>query len=180
MTPYRPAPFARPAARLAPCILIIGLTLAGCARDHDTTPYPSLAVRPVEKQGFAEPAAKPVVLRPDPALDTQIAEMTRRLTAVEQEFTKAHDQARTDAAKARGAAVGSEAWLTAQTELATLDEIRARTSSLLTEIDDRAIQRAAALEPDYPTLTSLRDQASAAVTRQAAQIKAISDSLPAA
>ncbi|KQO50504.1 hypothetical protein [Sphingomonas sp. Leaf257] len=180
MTPYRPAPSARPAPRLAPCILIIGLTLAGCARDHDTTPYPSLAVRPVEKQGFAEPAAKPVVLRPDPALDAQVAEMTRRLTAVEQEFTKAHDQARTDAAKARGAAVGSEAWLTAQTELATLDEIRARTSSLLTEIDDRAIQRAAALEPDYPTLTSLRDRASAAVTRQAAQIKAISDSLPAA
>lgn len=180
MTPNRLAPFARPAHMMRACVLIAGLSLGGCARDHDTTPYPSLAVRPVEKQGFAEPAAKPVVLRADPALDAQVAEMTRRLTALEEEFAKAHDQARADAVKARGAAVGSEAWLTAQTELATLDEIRARTSSLLTEIDDRAIQRAAALEPDYPTLTSLRDRASAAVTRQAAQIKAISDSLPAA
>ncbi len=180
MTPYRPAPFAQPVHMMRACALLVGLSLAGCARDRDTTPYPSLAVRPVEKQGFAEPAAKPVVLRPDPALDTQIADLTRRLTGIEEEFTKAHDQARADAAKARGAAVGSEAWLTAQTELATLEEIRARTSSLLTQIDDRAIQRAAALEPEYPTLTSLRERASAAVTRQAAQIKAISDSLPAA
>ncbi|QXT36383.1 hypothetical protein KV697_03290 [Sphingomonas sanguinis] len=180
MTSYRPAPFARPAHIVRACVLLVGLSLAGCARDRDTTPYPSLAVRPVEKQGFAEPAAKPVVLRPDPTLDAQIADLTRRLTGIEQEFTKAHDQARTDAAKARGAAVGSEAWLTAQTELATLDEIRARTSSLLTEADDRAIQRATALEPDYPTLTGLRERASAAVARQAAQIKAINDSLPAA
>lgn len=180
MTPYRPAPSARPAHPWRACALLVGLALAGCARDRDTTPYPSLAVRPVEKQGFAEPAAKPVVLRPDPALDAQIADLTRRLSAVEQEFAKAHDQARASAAKARGAAVGSDAWLTAQTELATLDEIRARTSSLLTEADDRAIQRAAALEPDYSSLDALRERAATAVTSQAAQIKAISDSLPAA
>lgn len=180
MTPYRPAPFARPAHILRASILLVGLSLAGCARDRGTTPYPSLAVRPVEKQGFAEPAAKPVVLRPDPTLDTQITELARRLTSVEQEFGSAHDQARADAAKARGAAVGSDAWLAAQTALATLDEIRARTSSLLTEVDDRAIQRAAALEPDYPTLNALRERASAAVTRQAEQIKAINDTLPAA
>ena len=152
--------------------------LAGCSRD--ATRYPSLAVRPAEKQGFAEPEVTPVVLKPDPALDSAIGDLSGRLDAIEAEFAKAHAQARTSAGKARGQAVGSEAWLTAQTELATLDEIRARTSSLLTEIDDRAIQRAAALEPDYPTLTSLRDRASAAVTRQAVQIKAISDSLPAA
>lgn len=180
MTPYRPAPFVLPAHILRASILLVGLSMAGCARDRDTTPYPSLAVRPVEKQGFAEPAAKPVVLRPDAALDAQIAELTGRLGSVEQEFNKAHDQARADATKARGAAVGSEAWLAAQTALATLDEIRARTSSLLTEVDDRAIQRAAALEPEYPTLTALRERAAAAVTRQAAQIKAINDSLPAA
>ena len=68
MTPYRPAPFARPAHILRASILLVGLSLAGCARDRGTTPYPSLAVRPVEKQGFAEPAAKPVAtsIKPNP------------------------------------------------------------------------------------------------------------------
>ena len=121
--------------------LILGAALAvsltGCSRD--TTTYPSLAVRPAEKQGFAEPEVPPVVLKPDPALDTTIAALGDRLDAIEGEFAKAYDQARASAGKAHGQSVGSEAWLTAQTELATLDEIRARTSAILAEIDDRAI-----------------------------------------
>lgn len=173
-------PLCPPQPRLRASALLIGLCLAGCARDRDTTPYPSLAVRPVEKQGFAEPAAKPVVLRPDPALDATIAQIGDRLNGVEAEFTKAHDQAQASAAKARGQAVGSDAWLNAQTELATLDEIRARSSAILTEIDDLAIKRAAALEPDYPALVAVRERATALTTRQAAQIKALSASLPAA
>ncbi|MEG3090947.1 hypothetical protein [Sphingomonas sp. PB1R3] len=175
MKSYRPAPLA-----LCAPILLAGLSLAGCARDRDTTPYPSLAVRPVEKQGFAEPAAKPVVLRPDPALDARIAEITRLLDTVEAEFTKAHDQAQARAVTARGQAVGSDAWLAAQTELATLDEIRARGSAILTEVDDLTIKRAAALEPDYPALIALRERATALTTRQAQQIKVLSASLPAA
>ncbi len=175
-------PSIRPLIRSGPMIALVGLSsatmLAGCARDRDTTPYPSLAVRPVEKQGFAEPVTKPVALRPDPALDTQIAGIADRLTAVEGEFAKAYDQARAGAAKARGQSVGSDAWLAAQTDLAALDEIRARTSGLLTEIDDRAIARAAALEPDYPALTALRERVAGAAERQAKQIAALSASLP--
>jgi hypothetical protein len=175
MKPNRPSPLA-----LCAPILLAGLGLAGCARDPDTTPYPSLAVRPVEKQGFAEPTAKPVVLRPDPALDARIAEITRQLDTVEGEFAKAHDQAKSRAAQARGQAVGSDAWLAAQTELATLDEIRARGSAILTEVDDLAIKRAATLEPDYPSLVALRERATVLTTRQSDQIKALSASLPAA
>lgn len=164
---------------LALACLVSATILSACARDRDTAPYPSLAVRPVEKQGFAEPVTKPVALRPDPALDTEIAAIADRLSAVEGEFTKAHQLASTSAARARGQGVGSDAWLIAQTDLAALDEIRARTSGLLTEIDDRAIQRAAALEPDYPALTDLRSRTAAVVEREARQIKALSDNLPA-
>ncbi|MEJ8629442.1 hypothetical protein P0F65_05595 [Sphingomonas sp. I4] len=119
-------------------------------------------------------------MRPEPALDGRIAEITRLLDTVEAEFTKAYDQAQARAATARGQAVGSDAWLAAQTELATLDEIRARGSAILTEVDDLAIKRAAALEPDYPALIALRERATALTTRQAEQIKALSASLPAA
>lgn len=169
----------RPTALLATAAMLATVPLGGCARDRDTTPYPSLGVRPVEKQGFAEPTAKPVVLRPDPALDAKIAEIGGRLEAVAAEFDKAHDRARTSATKARGQAVGSDAWLNAQTELATLDEIRARSSAILTEIDDLAIQRAATLQPEYPSLVALRTRAAALNTRQSEQIKTLSASLPA-
>ena len=160
--------------------LILGAALAvsltGCSRD--TTTYPSLAVRPAEKQGFAEPEVPPVVLKPDPALDTTIAALGDRLDAIEGEFAKAYDQARASAGKAHGQSVGSEAWLTAQTELATLDEIRARTSAILAEIDDRAIARAAELQPDYPALVALRARAAQLVERQGGQIATLSASLP--
>ncbi|WP_343526789.1 hypothetical protein [Sphingomonas sp.] len=169
---------ARPSLSLALLALASSAALAGCSRD--ATRYPSLAVRPVEKRGFAEPEVAAPELRPDPALDTQIADIGGRLTALDQEFAKAHDQARASAARARGAAVGSDAWLTAQTELATLDEIRARTSALLSEIDDRAIARAAALEPDYPALTALRARTATIIERQGSQIGALTASLPAA
>lgn len=178
MNPFRFSPI-RP--RLCATLGLLSiLSLGGCAKDRDTTPYPSLAVRAVEKQGFAEPAAKPVVLRPDPALDTQIADMSGRLSTVEAAFAKAYDQARASTRKAKGQAVGSDAWLDAQTELATLDEIRARSSGILTEIDDLAIKRAAALEPAYPALTALRERATTVTARQAEQIAELSAALPAA
>ena len=120
------------------------------------------------------------MLKPDPALDTTIAALGDRLGAIEGEFAKAYDQARASAGKAHGQSVGSEAWLTAQTELATLDEIRARTSAILAEIDDRAIARAAELQPDYPALVALRARAAQLVERQGGQIATLSASLPSA
>ncbi|MET4897287.1 hypothetical protein RN629_08965 [Sphingomonadaceae bacterium jetA1] len=167
--------FPRPAL---PLLLVGASLLTGCA--HDTLQYPSLAVRPVEKQGFAEPEVKPVVAQPDPALDRDVAALSDRLNAVAQEFTKAHGQAQASARRAQGQAVGSDAWLTAQTDLAGLDEIRARSSALLTDIDDRALARAAELKPDYPALNALRDRAAALIARQGQQIGALSASLPAA
>ena len=159
--------------------LLVGLlALTGCAQD--TTAYPSLGQRPVEKLGFGEPEVKPVVATPDPALDAEIATFATRLVAIAAGFDK--DARATDAAAkaARGDAVGSEAWLTAQTALAGLDDWRAQSSALVGDIEGRATDRAAALQPDYPALSALRDKAQAENDRQGATISRIQTTLPAA
>lgn len=167
---------AAPLFRLA--VLACLLTTAGCA--HDDATYPSLGIRPIEKLGFGEPEVKAAVAVPDPALDADLARMAKTLDGIATGF--ARDAATTEAmAKAaRGGAVGSDAWLNAQTALAGLDDWRAQTSSLLTDIESRATDRAAKLEPDYPALGALRDKAQAENARQDATIARIQAALPAA
>jgi hypothetical protein len=50
------------------------------------------------------------------------------------------------------AAAGSDAWLDAQTALATLDGLRAETLEGLTGLEQLASERAAALLAEYPAL----------------------------
>ncbi|HXH17399.1 MAG TPA: hypothetical protein VNJ10_14885 [Sphingomonas sp.] len=154
------------------------LVVTGCSKD--TNSYPSLGARPIEKLGFAEPEAKAVVAAPDPALDADIVALSGKLDAIAKGF--ARDAAKADAAAraARGAAVGSEGWIAAQSALAGLDDWRAQSSSLVTDIESRATERAAQLQPDYPALASIRDKAQAETDRQGATIERIQESLPAA
>ena len=149
--------------------------LAGCT--HDTTPYPSLAPRAVEKQGFAEPEVPVAVATPDAALDARIASLDTRLRGLETRFTTEAATADRAARAARGAKAGTEAWITAQTLLAGLDDARAQTSSLVTDIEEIAIERAATLAPVYPALSALQDRAKAATTRQSETIDRIGASL---
>lgn len=153
-------------------------SLSACSRD--TTRYPSLAPRAVEKLGFAEPEVPVVEAKPDPALDAKIAEFGVKLDRLAKGF--AGDAAKADAAaaKAKGKAVGSDAWLDAQTALAQLDDWRAQTSSLLSDIDVIAADRAAKLAPAYPALGAVRERIAAEAAKQAATIDRVQASLPAA
>ncbi len=167
------------AATLAPAALLIAASvLGGCARD--ATNYPSLAPRPIEKLGFAEPEVPVVAVQPDPALDTRIAAAGATLDRLTKGFDTDAQKATAAASRAKGQAVGSDAWLDAQTALAALDDWRAQTSSLLTDVDAMATDRAATLAPAYPTLTALRERTVAASERQSATIDRIQASLPAA
>jgi len=159
-------------------LAVVALSLAACARD--TTAYPSLAPRAVEKLGFAEPEVPVVEAKADPALDARIVTLGRSLDAVAKGF--AADAAKAEAAggRARGKAVGSDAWLDAQTALAQLDDWRAQTSSLLTDADQIASDRAAALAPAYPSLAALRERIAAEAQRQGATIDRLQAALPAA
>jgi hypothetical protein len=154
--------------------------LAASACSKDTTAYPSLGLRPVEKLGFAEPEVKATVATPDPALDTDIVAIAGKLDAISTGFTRDAAKAEALARTARGAAVGSDAWLAAQTALAGLDDWRAQSSALVTDIEQRATDRAAKLQAEYPALTAIRDKAQAENDRQGATIARIQASLPAA
>lgn len=159
---------------------LLACLLAATACSQDQTVYPSLGIRPAEKLGFAEPVAKPAVAAPDPALDTQIATMSKTLDGITTGFTRDAAESERVARTARGAAVGSETWLTAQTALAQLDDWRAQASSLVTDIERRATDRAAMLEPDYPALATLHARAQAETERQDGTIARIQAMVPGA
>lgn len=147
---------------------VLSLTLAGCA--NDGTAYPSLQPRGVEKQGFSEPETPVAVATPDAALEARLAPLATRLDTIAKGF--ATDAASTEraATAAKGKPAGSDAWLNAQTALATLDDWRAQASALATDVEQIAIERGAALAPAYPALTALGDRADAEATRQSETI----------
>jgi len=159
-------------------LALVTLSLAGCA--HHTTAYPSLAPRAIEKLGFAEPEVPVVEAKADPALDAKLAGIDRSLAGVSKGFATAAARAETAGSRARGKPVGSDAWLDAQTGLAELDDWRAQTSALLTDVDQVASDRAAALEPAYPALAALRDRIAAEGEKQGATIDRLQAGLPAA
>jgi hypothetical protein len=159
--------------------LFVTAALGACSRE--TVVYPSLAQRSAELRGFAEPAAPaPEPIRADPALDTAIASLAGRLTTVKAGFDGDAARAERAAKAARGRAVGSEAWLTAQTALATLDDWRAQASSLASDAGALASMRATTLAAPYPALEALQATLTAEVARQDAAIDRIQATLPAA
>lgn len=129
--------------------------------------YPSLLPRPAEKLSMSEPVRPEPVAEPDPALDREIAGFEARLTEAVRDFNAVAPEVEASVAVAQGVAVGSDAWLTAQTQLARLDAARGSANSLLADIDRIAIDRGTAGKPEYPTLRTIRERAAAEANRQA-------------
>lgn len=161
---------------LAGSVLLIG----GCAAP-DTSRYPSLLPRPIESRSDAEPVAPPpAVAKPDPATEARLTAFRTTLSDTEKAFAAAADRAEAAARLAKGDAVGSDRWITAQIALAELDGYRATLSGTVTDIEQLAIERAAAAEPDYPGLAELRGAVQTALDAETARIAAIQAMLPAA
>lgn len=165
--------------RRAPILIAasaIPLFAGGCGRVEGT--YPSLAIRPIERLGFEEPAARPVaVAMADPALDARLREVGAGLDEAAAAFASAAGRAQAAAARARGATAGSESWLDAQVGLGELDTLRAATSEEATDVEQLVLARATELQPDYPALTALQDRATGEVARQDATIRRIAAAL---
>lgn len=160
-------------------VTVLLLCAAGCARD--TGAFPSLAERPAERRGFAEPSAPPPeVARPDPALDARIAALTGRVRGVATGFDRDAARAETAVRATRGRPVGSEPWLEAQTALAQLDDWRAQASEIVTDVEQLTGERAATLLPPYPSLEAAQRAAEAEADRQGAAIARLSATLPSA
>jgi hypothetical protein len=158
--------------------LAIALVPAGCAAPRDDG-YPSLLPRAIEKRGFGEPVSKaPPVAAPDAALDAAVAEQRAVLTTAATAFGAQADRAEQLAARARGAAAGSEPWIAAQVALAELDTLRGGTAGALADIERMAIDRAAKGEPPYPALESLLAEARRQNEGEVARIGRIEGSMP--
>jgi len=152
--------------------------LSGCA-GRTTAHYPSLLPRPIESTSLAEPEPAPAAIStPDAPTDAKLATVKTILAETESAFAPAADRAQQAAAAAKGEPAGSERWITAQTALAELDGYRATTSAALTDIEDLAIARATAGQPDYPGIETLRAAAEAQLKTETARIAAIQAMLP--
>lgn len=158
-------------------LLLAPLLLIGCARD-DTT-YPSLAPRAAEKVGFAEPqVTAPAPAVADPALDARLAALGTRLDAIAKGYTADAARAGTAAKVAGARTVGSEAWIAAQSALATLDDWRAQAAEVATDVDEAGRERAASVGTAYPALDALHTRAEAEAAREAAGIATLGAKLP--
>ena len=158
-------------------ILLCPLLLAACAQTTSTQ-FPSLLPRAIETRSDAEPVVATPVATPDPALDATIAEKARALDTGKSAFAGAATRAESLARAARGAAVGSERWLDAQTALAELDSYRAGISGLVTDLDELLVARAADGQADYPALQTARDAAQAELDAETAKITTLQAALP--
>lgn len=150
--------------------------LAGCAAP--AVDAPSLLPRPIENVSFDEPAAKPVTIVPDPALDAEIGEAKQALAEAAANFAAALDRVAPLVEAAEGAGIGSDAWLDAQVALAALDDARATSLATLSNLDGLAIERGVAGKPAYPALEALRNEAQTQVGAESERIDGFVDRLP--
>jgi len=155
----------------APILCLAGLVpLAACAPEG---PYPSLEVRPIEKRYAAagdEPGTPaPPSIPEDVTLADRVAALSAAALQGQIEFARALPIAR--AAVARAGAPGSDSWIDAQQAASRLEVARALTVDALTELDQLALEKAAAgpLAPaDAMRIASAIVEASALADGQAA------------
>ena len=148
--------------RLFPATVAFGL-LAGCSTQDVSAP--SLLPRPIESRSDAEPVRPEPVATPDPTLDAELAGLAARRDKAAQDFAAADRVAVTRVNAGARAAIGSDAWLDAQTALAALDTPRADLVGIVSELEDLAIARAAAGQPPYPALETAKTETDAVLAR---------------
>ncbi|WP_404339139.1 hypothetical protein AB2M62_07855 [Sphingomonas sp. MMS12-HWE2-04] len=154
---------------------LVALVLAGCAQS--TRHYPSLLPRAGESPNLAEPERTVPTATPDPVLDSQLATLTGALTSNGQRFAAAAQDTEAKVAVARGVAIGSDAWLNAQTALSGLASLRAPTLSTLAELEEMAIQRGEKGLVPYPALDAAVQSARTLATEQDRRIDALDAAL---
>ena len=146
------------------------LALGACATGADQ--YPSLQIRDVERaQGQFTPTpaqkldAPPVPVPLTRTLAEQLAQLSQQAVAAHQAFVKQVPGATRLAAAARGSAVGSDAWASAQVALASLDSARSDTAVSLADLDTIEISRLTAAD-DAAAVDPVRSQVAALIAEE--------------
>lgn len=121
----------------------LALFLSGCAGAPGN--YPSLAKRAVEGAPMARPSAPPVSAPADSALATELAKLTAQAEAGRNAFDERYAGAEKLARAASGAAISSEAWVSAQQAVSALESARNDSVSALASLDMLYVQRMSAI-----------------------------------
>lgn len=121
----------------------LALFLSGCAGTPQS--YPSLAKRAVESAPVAtiSPPAAPAPA--DAALSSEIAKYVGQADRGAAAFDAAYAKADKAARAASGAAVSSEAWVSAQVAISALESARNDSVSALASLDTLFVQRSNAV-----------------------------------
>ena len=138
----------------------LALALAACA--SDTTNYPSLARRPVEKVSTSETPAPAPTAAPSPASPQEtarLAGMVEQARAAHRRFMAKQQRAVQTVAVGSGAARGSESWAVASIALAELESERSAAMVALADLDQ--IFATARIEgSDTSAISAARDEVS--------------------
>ena len=149
--------------RIASSVLtavLAALALSACA--SDTTNYPSLARRAVERANGAAPPAPapaPAPLPPAPELTARLASLINQAREAHGRFQARRSYAERSASAGSGAARGSESWAVASIALAELESARSAAMIALADLDQ--LYAAARVDgSDSTTIAAARDEVS--------------------
>lgn len=144
--------------------------LAACATGSDR--YPSLAIRDVERaEGRFEPVASTPLAVPEVAVPTggtvaeRLAALGASADAAHRAFLSSAPTATRRANAASGAAIGSDAWASAQVALADLDSARSATAIALADLDTLMVANAVQAR-DVSAIELVRQQVIAQVSEE--------------
>lgn len=120
-------------------IASLALILSGCAGAPSS--YPSLAKRPIESAPMQEAVAPPAPQAADAALLAQIKGYTDQAGSGARAFDTAFAKADKAADAAKGSAISSDAWVSAQVAISALEAARNDSISALASLDTLYVQR---------------------------------------
>jgi len=127
---------ARPRPSLA--LVVSALALAGCVAQDG---FPSLALRPAERDVSFEPPIRPPVEVPsDPALRTRLTELQGQAVAGNRDFEAVLGGV--DVLAGTAGPPESESWVEAQQALSRLEATREPTTRALSDLEQLALARA--------------------------------------
>jgi hypothetical protein len=159
----------------------LALLLSGCAGPPQS--YPSLAKRAVESAPMAKLSPPPAPVPADAALSAEIARHVGQADTGAAAFDTAYARADKAVRAASGAAVSSDAWVSAQIAISALESARNDSVSALASLDTLYVQRSNAVADGKAAggvddVDAARSAALALVDQQNDRIDAMKARLP--
>ena len=153
-------------------VILAALPSLGACATGASDRYPSLAIRDIERaEGRFEPVASTPLQVPEVAVPStgplagRLAALGASASASHRAFLISASAATRRANAAAGAAIGSDAWASAQVALADLDSARSATAITLADLDTLMVASAVQAR-DVSAIEAIRQQVLAQVAEE--------------